>query len=80
MKKFGLLLLIGFIFLLGIQMGGKYTGSSHLFEESKNDFESQITNPDNHYEAKNLKPKEGILNTVAHTIDGFIEKIANKIS
>ena len=50
-----------------------------MFEDAKNEFEEEITLPDNNYEPKTLKPKESLINKIANGIDGIIEKFTNKL-
>lgn len=49
MKKVFLTILFGVVFLIGIGIGGKNNSSSKLFEESKSNFESEISTPNNNY-------------------------------
>ncbi len=80
MKKIIILIIMISLFLIGIKVGNGYSISdSNLFESEKNKFESEITNPNNDYQAEKVVIEEGITNKVAHKIEGTIEKIINKI-
>lgn len=80
MKKFGLILAIFIMLLIGIKIGGNYTsGSSNLFEEARADFENEIVTPNNTYEPKQVLPEEGVTNKIAHTIDELMQKVINKV-
>ncbi|MCI6716224.1 MAG: hypothetical protein SOZ32_01210 [Bacilli bacterium] len=79
MKKVVVIFLILVFFLIGINIGGSYHNYSKMFEDAKNEFEEEITLPDNNYEPKTLKPKEGLINKIANGIDGIIEKFTNKL-
>ena len=79
MKKVLVVVIIIVFFLIGLNVGGSYHNYSKMFEDAKTEFEEEITLPDNNYEPKTLKPKEGIINKVASAIDGLIEKISDKL-
>ncbi len=79
MKKLVIVLVIILFFLVGLNIGGSYHNYSKMFENAKDEFENEITLPDNNYKPKALKPKEGLINKIASSIDGIIEKFANKL-
>lgn len=78
MKKVLVVVILIAFFLTGLNIGGSYHNYSKMFEDAKTEFEEEITLPDNGYEPKTLKPKEGIINKVANMIDSIIEKITSK--
>lgn len=80
MKKVFVFILLGVFFLLGLMLGGNYHNSSQIFEESKDNFEEEITKPDNNYNPSDNRPNGNILNKIANKIDSIIEKISKKIS
>lgn len=85
MRKIILFCLIVFFFLSGLTLGGNFSnGASNFFEEAKDDFENEITKPNNNYENIELVPNELIINKAAHKLESFItekiEDIFSKIS
>ncbi|MBQ8293392.1 MAG: hypothetical protein IJX78_06325 [Bacilli bacterium] len=83
--KKGTILLVLIVLIIGIIIGSQNSiGSSNYFEESKNEFEQNITNPDNEYTAKNNQVEGNVLSKVAVKIDeklndlltSLLEKIA----
>lgn len=74
MKKVIIILVIFFVFLFGISLGGAFSNTdSKLFEESLDEFEKEITKRNNNYESKTLVPEENKVNLVAHKIDKFMD-------
>ena len=80
MKKVFLTILFGVVFLIGIGIGGKNNSSSKLFEESKSNFESEISTTNNNYNAESRKPQDGMLNKIAKKVDKLLESISKKIA
>lgn len=85
MRKIFILILILFVFLFGLSIGGSFNkSSSKLFEEAKEQFESEIINPENNYSNSPLVPNNNIVNIIAkkaeNLIDGVIDKIFSFLS
>lgn len=83
MKKILSFIIVIIIFLVGIKIGSNTTFSSSkedLFENAKEDFESQIIIPNNEYQNIELKPVEYLPNKIASIISKILEKITNKIA
>lgn len=77
------LIIILIIFLFGIQIGTLYVENytnTDLFEITKDEFEENITKPNNEYNPKQLTIKKNILNKIADKIENIIDKIAKKIT
>ncbi len=79
MKKVIVVLLIGVFFLLGLSLGGNYHNASQIFEESIDNFEEEITKPDNNYNPSDNKPSGGLLNKIANKIDDILESISKRL-
>ncbi len=80
MRKLFLIIVVFFIFLFGLTIGGNYSkGSSKLFEESKKDFESEITNPNNDYNNVTLVPEDSMINKTARKLEDAIDRVIDKI-
>ena len=80
MRKLFLIIVVFFIFLFGLTIGGNYSkGSSKLFEESKQDFEGQIINPNNEYNNIILVPEESMINKTAKKLEDAIDSVIDKI-
>ena len=83
MKKIVSGLLIIIVLLIGIKIGSTTdiaSTPSDLFESAKNEFEDEITKPNNKYENIELKPKEYLPNKIAKKINSIIEKLIEKIA
>ncbi len=83
MKKIVSSLLIIIVLLIGIKIGSTTdiaSTPSDLFESAKNEFEHEITKPNNKYENIELKPKEYLPNKIAKKINSIIEKLIEKIA
>lgn len=80
MKKVLLFCIIMFVFLWGLTLGGDFSnGASNFFEEAKQDFEQNITKPNNDYQNLDLVPKEYTINKTARKIEEFISSNINKV-
>ena len=80
MKKVFVLITVFFIFLFGLTLGGNYNkGASQLFEESKNQFENEIVNPNNDYNNIMLVPDDNVINKTAKKIEKVIDGVIDKI-
>lgn len=80
MRKVFLLVCIFFVFLFGLTIGGNFNkGASHLFEESKHQFESEITNPNNEYDGVALIPDDNLINKAAKKAEQVIDNVIDKI-
>lgn len=80
MRKILLVLVIFFIFLFGLSLGGNFdNGASQLFEQSKEEFENVIITPDNMYENVNLVPKDYIINKTAKKAEKLIDNVIDKL-
>ena len=80
MKKVFLIIVFIFIFLFGITLGGSFNNSqSHLFDEVKDKFESEITNPNNEYDSPLLIPKSNIINKTAKKLESTIDELIDKL-
>ncbi len=79
MKKIILVFIMITLFLSGLSLGGNFSsGASNFFEEAKDNFEDQITNPNNDYQNIDLVPNEYLINKTAHKIEKFInDKISS---
>lgn len=78
--KKGTILLIIIVLLIGIIIGSNNTiGNSNYFEEAKNEFEQQITNPQNDYETKHTVIEGNILSKVAVKIDEKLNALLSKL-
>lgn len=80
MKNIIIVFLIFLFFLIGLNIGNNSNTYNKLFEESIDNFEEEIVKPNNDYSAKDLKPKEGLINKIANKIDSIIEAISDKVS
>ncbi len=79
-KRVGKFLIVFCLFVFGIIIGGRYRiGSSNYFEEAKEEFEQQITDPNGHYEPLPLTPEGDFTSDVALRIDKALEKIVGGI-
>lgn len=80
MKKFGVILICLLIFLFGITLGGNFNKSANMiFEEQKNNFESEITKPNNDYNSTELVPNKNIINNTANKIENIIDSAIEKL-
>lgn len=80
LKKIIYLMILIAIFILGLCLGTKDTvGKNQLVDNAKNDFESQITNPNNNYQIIANGYEENIFNRCAETIDEIIQNLFNRI-
>lgn len=80
MRKIFVLVLVFFIFLFGLTIGGNFNkGASQLFEESKNQFESEITNPNNNYDSIMLVPEGNLINKTAKKVEKVIDNVIDKL-
>ncbi|MBP3504027.1 MAG: hypothetical protein J6K18_02780 [Bacilli bacterium] len=80
MKKIFVLIIICFMFLFGLTIGGSFNkGASQLFEETKEEFENEIVVPDNNYQAMQLVPNDNIVNKAAKKFEKIIDKVIDKI-
>lgn len=76
MKKLVVLLLI-IVFILGISMSSNSINSK-LFDEKLDEFEEQISIPNNEYIPSDLIPKKSIINKVAEKIEDLISILQKK--
>ncbi len=80
MKRLFVLIVLFFVFLFGLTVGGSYNkGASELFEETKNKFENEIKDPNNEYESYSLVPQDNFVNKSAKKAEDIIEKIIDKL-
>lgn len=79
MKKVLIFLIIFIAFVLGLRLAGTGTSTSKLLENEIDQFEEQITKPENEYRPKQYIPEENIVNKTARKIDSTIEKIIDKL-
>lgn len=80
MKKLIIVVIIFFVFLGGITLGGKFNeGTSNFFEDKKVEFERKITDPNGNYENVDLEPNEYGINKTAHKIDNILGDTLKKI-
>ncbi len=79
MKKVLIVLIIFIAFVLGLRLAGTGTSPSKLLENEIDQFEEQITKPENEYSPKQYIPEENIVNKTARKIDHTIEKIIDKL-
>ncbi len=74
------ILLIIVVFLIGIIIGTQNSiGSSNYFEEVKNEFEQEITTPNNDYETKQTSVEGNIISKVAVKIDEKLNALLTKL-
>lgn len=75
-KKFLRIIPIIALIFLGIIIGNSYKiGSSNFFEEAKDRFEEEITNPNNNYQPEPIYPKGNLTSDIALKIDNGIESV-----
>ena len=80
MRKVFILVCIFFVFLFGLTIGGNFNkGFSQLFEESKNQFESEITTPNNDYNSVTLVPDGNLINKTAKKVEKVIDNVIDKL-
>lgn len=80
MRKIFGLVCVFFIFLFGLTIGGNFNkGASQLFEESKNEFESEIVKPNNDYNNVILVPDDSVINKTAKKIEDVIDGVIDKL-
>lgn len=80
MRKLFLLVCIFFVFLFGLTIGGNFNkGASQLFEETKDQFESEIIDPDNNYNNVILVPDDNIVNKAAKKAEKVIDSVIDKL-
>lgn len=80
MKKVFLLVIFFFIFLFGLTIGGSFNNSqSQLFEEAKDKFETEISNPNNEYDGQILVPSSNIISKTAKKIESTIDELIDKL-
>ncbi len=80
MKKIGYIIILLVIFIFGLSLGTKGTTSKNrLIDDAKNEFEEEITNPNNDYESIKEDYDENIFNSSADFIDDFLQEIIDKI-
>lgn len=79
MKKVLIFLIIFIAFVLGLRLADSGTSTSKLLETEIDQFEEQITKPENEYRPKQYIPEENIVNKTARKIDSIIEKIIDKL-
>jgi len=79
MKKVCIFLIIFIAFVLGLRLAGTGTSTSKILENEIDQFEEQITKPQNEYRPKQYIPEENIVNKTARKIDNTIEKIIDKL-
>ena len=68
MKKLLIVAIIIAIFIIGLKLGEETYNTNYLLEQEKEIFESEITNPNNDYQAKEFVPEDNIVNKVAKKI------------
>ena len=79
MKKLIIIIAIFFSFVMGLKLGDNSFNQNKIFEEEKNQFEQEITTPNNDYEAKELVPQKNTINKVADLFDNTIDKVVDKL-
>lgn len=68
------------LLIFGIIIGSSYRiGSSNFFEEAKDRFEEEITDPKGNYQAEPIYPKGNISTDIALKIDRGIENVLGGI-
>lgn len=80
MKKFILIIILIFIFLIGVSIGNESSTYNKIIDDSKEEFENEILKPNNSYEPIDLKPNEGFINNIANKIDKLIKTISDKLN
>lgn len=78
MTKFIIILVIISVFLMGLKLGDDSFNQNLLFEKEKEQFEQQITSPNNNYQNKELTPKKNVVSKTAEKIDNVIEQMVEK--
>ena len=68
------------IFLIGVSVGNNSSTYNRLFEESLDNFEEEIIQPNNSYNSKDLKPDQGLINKIANKIDSLLKSVSDKLS
>lgn len=74
------ILLIFVMLIMGIIIGSQNSvGTNNYFEETKDEFEQEIINPNNTYEPKKTVVEGNALSKAAVKIDDLINTIINKV-
>ena len=74
------ILLIFVMLIMGIIIGSQNSvGTNNYFEETKDEFEQEIINPNNTYEPKKTVVEGNALSKAAVKIDDLINAIINKV-
>ncbi len=70
------ILLIGVFLIMGIIIGTQNSvGNNNYFEEAKNEFEQNITKPNNNYEVKNTQVEGNTISKIAVKLDEKINDL-----
>jgi hypothetical protein len=78
--KIRTILLIFVMLIMGIIIGSQNSvGTNNYFEETKDEFEQEIINPNNTYEPKKTVVEGNALSKAAVKIDDLINTIINKV-
>lgn len=78
--KIRTILLIFVMLIMGIIIGSQNSvGTNNYFEETKDEFEQEIINPNNTYEPKKTVVEGNVLSKAAVKIDDLINTIINKV-
>ena len=75
MKKLIIIIAIFFFFVIGLKLGDNSFNQNKIFEEEKNQFEQEITTPNNDYEAKELVPQKNTIDKVVDKLKNILKKL-----
>ena len=79
MKKIIYFILILFVFILGISLGGNSYTKNKIVDDAIEKFEEDIQKEDNNYEPIMLKPNSNIFNKLSKRIENIIDLLSEKI-
>ena len=79
MKKIIYFILILFVFILGISLGGNSYTKNKIVDDAIEKFEEDIQKEDNNYEPIMLKPDSNIFNKLSKRIENIIDLLSEKI-
>ena len=79
MKKIIYILLILFVFILGVTLGDTSYTKNKIVDDAIEKFEEDIQKENNEYANIKLKPSSNIFNNIANKIENLIDLVSEKI-
>ena len=79
MKKIVYILIVVFVFILGITLGDTSYTKNKIIDGALEKFEEDIQKENNEYENIILKPRHNIFNNIAEKIENLIDLVSEKI-